>query len=194
MPFNDFFKRLLGRGKKLIRCSATERSARFQASYRNWLQHQTYLSWTGPFFTAYHYEKAGLPTPFQVELLCSDSLKGVVLFYDERIGADNFTFLFELLKDRVQQQGYTLRSGNKLECKEQHIEKLLLVPLPEDVPGTNLCNQRYGNVLLDYMHVHHKPDYIRLVVNTYQDPLFSRPSSFEELLEKVLRPEEERQK
>lgn len=194
MPFNDFFKRLLGRGKKMIRCSARKHSAKFDASYRSWLHHQTYLSWTGPFFTSYHYEMAGLPTPYQVELHCTDNLKGVVFFYDERIGPNNFSFLFELLKDRVLQQGYTLRSGNKLECKEQHIEKLLLVPLPEDVPGTKLCNQRYGNVLLDYMRLKNKPGYIRLMANTYQDPHFSRPLLFEELLEKVLRPGEERQK
>ena len=194
MPFNDFFKRLLGRGKKMMKCSATKRSDRFKATYRSWLHEQTYLSWTGPFFTAYHYEKAGLPTPYQVQLLCSDSLKGVVFFYDEGIGADNFGFLFELLKDRVLQQGYTLRSGNKLESNGQDIEKLLLLPLPEDVPGTKLCNQRYGNVLLDYMKTNNQPEYIRLVVNTYKDPHFSRPSSFEELLEKVLKPQENRQK
>ena len=195
MPFNDFYKRLLGLGKKKPTCSATKRSAKFVAGYKKWVNSQTYLNWTGPFFTSYHYHKANLPTQSRVQLLSGDHLKGVLFFYDPSIGADNFCYFFELLKDRVLEQGYTLHSSNALQVRHERyteqVEKFLLTPPASDLPGTSLCNQLYGNVLLDLVKVNKRPGYIRFAVNWYQDAFFSKPLPFEDLLSSVLRPQEQ---
>jgi hypothetical protein len=148
-----------------------------------------------PFFTAYHYKKADLPAQYRVQVIAEEHLRGAIFFYDPRIGADNFAFFLELLKDRVQQQGYTLHSGNKLQVRHERyteeIEKLVLTPPASDLPGTSLCNQLYGNVLLDYIKVNKRPGFIRFAANSYQDAFFSKPLPFEELLEKTLQPHEQ---
>ncbi|GHA60599.1 hypothetical protein [Pontibacter akesuensis] len=195
MPFNDFFQRLLGLTGKAPTCSQLSRSGKYAADYAVWVEAQEYLQWTGPLFKAYHYQKASLPAPQRVQLIQQENLRGAVFFYDPSIGADNFSFLFDLLKDRVLQCGYTLHSCDKLEVRHERyteqVEKHLLTPPASDIPGTSVCNQLYGNVLIDYIKVNKHPGYIRFVANSYNDAYFSTPLPFEELLEKVLQPWEQ---
>ncbi|AKD04559.1 hypothetical protein PKOR_17490 [Pontibacter korlensis] len=173
-----------------------KRSAKYVATYHKWVEAQTYLNWTAPFYTAYHYKKAGLPCKLRVQLIEVESLRGAVFFYDPSIGAHNFGFFFELLSDRVKQHGYTLHSENELQVRHERyteqVKKLLFTPPASDVPGSSLCNQLYGNVLLDYVQVNNYPGYIRFATNSYQDTFFSKPLPFEELLEKILRPQEKK--
>ncbi|ARS35249.1 hypothetical protein CA264_07245 [Pontibacter actiniarum] len=184
----------MGLGGKMPTCTKLERSAKFKAAYQAWVQAQVYLNWTGPFHKAYHFQKAGISGGLRVQLVQEEHMKGAVFFYDPSIGPANFSFLYDLLKDRLQQHGYTLRSCDKLEVRHERyteqVEKCLLTPPASDLPGTSLCNQLYGNILLDYIKVNKHPGFIRFIANTYNDSYFSTPLPFEELLEKVLQPQE----
>lgn len=196
MSFNGFFKRLLGLKRGETTCTKLERSRQYQAAYAAWVKEQVYLNWTTPFFKAYHYKKADLPSRFRVQVTQDEHVRGAVFFYDPGIGSCNFSYFFDLLKDRVQLQGYTLHSCDKLEVRHdrytEQVEKHVLTPPASDVSGTSLCNQLYGNILLDYIKVNNQPGYIRLVANVYNDPYFSKPLSFDKLLQKVLQPDEVR--
>ncbi|WP_162054767.1 hypothetical protein [Pontibacter pamirensis] len=194
MSFNEIFKRLLGHNTGETTCTRLERSGKHVAAYTTWVKEQVYLNWTGPFFKAYHYRKADLPSQLRVQITQDEYVRGIIFFYDPSIGANNFTYFFDLLKDRVQAQGYTLHSCDKLEVRHERytemVEKHVLTPPAADVSGTSLCNQLYGNILLDYIKVNSQPGYIRFVTNVYNDPYFSKPLPFDELLEKVLQPHE----
>ncbi len=194
MSLNEFFKRLLGQEKGHATCTKLERNGKYEASYKMWEANQLYLNWTSLFYKSYHYLKAGFPAPLRVERIQDTHVRGVIFFYDTSIGPDNFCYLFDLLKDRVKAQGYTLHSCDKLEIRHERyteqIDKHMLTPPASDLPGTSLCNQLYGNVLLDYIKVNKRPGYIRFVANAYNDAYFSRALPFEELLEKVLQPDE----
>lgn len=194
MPLNEIFKRLLGRHRGETTCTRLERSQKHMAAYTTWVKEQVYLNWTGPFFKAYHYKKTDLPSQFRVQLMQDAYTRGVIFFYDPGIGAGNFTYFFDLLKDRVLEQGYTLHSCDKLEVRHERyteqVEKHVLTPPASDITGTSLCNQLYGNILLDYIKVNGQPGYIRFVTNVYNDPYFSKPLPFDELLEKILQPQE----
>ncbi|WP_345160070.1 hypothetical protein [Pontibacter saemangeumensis] len=172
-----------------------KRSGRYEADYQAWLHDRVYLHWTGPFFKSYHYTKANLTGPLRVQLVQDAHVRGAVFFYDPSIGDSNFSFFFDLLKDRVQALGYTLHSCDKLKVRHERyteeVEKHVLTPPASDLPGTSLCNQLYGNVLLDYIKVNSRPGYIRFIANAYNDAYFSKPLPFDELLDKVLQPHEE---
>lgn len=198
MPFNDFFRRLLGFNLAGPTCSELKRSSRFMHAYQAWVNAQVYLNWTIPFYKAYHFQKAHVKGSYRVQLIEEENRHGAVFFYDPAIGARNFLYLFDLLKDRVLQLGYTLHSSDRHEVRHERyteqIEKHFLTPPASDLPGTDICNQLYGNILLDYVQVNHRPGYIRLVANSYADAYFSDPLGFTELLEKMLQPtERERQ-
>lgn len=192
MSLNDFFKRMLGHGTGQATCQKLLRPKKYRAAYQAWMAEEVYLHWTGPLFKSYHYQKATLQGPLRVQLVNESNLNGLIFFYAPQISPTNFTFFFDFLKDRVQDQGYQLHSCDTLEIKHERyteqIEKHLLTPPASDVPGTQICNQQYGNVLLDYIKVNKQPGYIRFVTNAYNDSYFSKPLPFDELLEKVLAP------
>lgn len=194
MPFNEILNRLFGLGRGRPTCTKLKRTGSYMAAFEDWVEAQVYLNWTGPFFKAYHYRKADLPSQLRVQVLQEEHMRGVVFFYDPSIGETNFGYFFDLLKHRVQVLGYNLHSSDKLEIRHKRytelLEKLVLTPPASDLPGTSLCNQLYGNVLLDYTKVNGHPGYIRLATNTYDHPFFSKPLPFEELLESILQPHE----
>ncbi|MEJ8802023.1 hypothetical protein [Pontibacter sp. H249] len=195
MPFNDFFLRLFGFGKAVHACSKIKRSEKYLAAYKNWVKAKVYLNWTGPFFRAYHFQKCSIRShTLRVQLIEETNIKGGIFFYDPSIGPKNFQFLFDYLKECVQQVGYKLHSTNKQQIRhklyKEQIERYILTPPATDIPDTNLCNQLYGNIQLDLVLVNKLPGYIRIVANTYTDPYFSKPLPFTELLEKTLQPNE----
>lgn len=195
MPLNEFFRRLLGHENGIATCTMLKRSGRYEADYQAWLHNRVYLHWTGPFFKSYHYTKANITGPLRVQLVQDAHVRGAVFFYDPSIGDSNFSFFFDLLKDRVKSLGYTLHSCDTLKVRHERyteeVEKHVLTPPASDLPGTSLCNQLYGNVLLDYIKVNSRPGYIRFIANAYNDAYFSKPLPFDELLDKVLQPHEE---
>jgi hypothetical protein len=195
MTFNDFFCRLFGFGNAAHTCSNLRRSNKFMIAYRKWVNTQVYLNWTGPFFKAYHFHKCNIASPnFRVQLIDETSLQGVLLFYDTSIGAQNFAFMFELIKERMLQLGYNLHSSNTRQVRHERykesIERHVLTPPAADIPGSDLCNQLYGNVHVDFVSVNKCPGYIRLAANTYTDSYFSSPLPFMDLLRNVLQPDE----
>jgi hypothetical protein len=196
MPFNEFLNRLLALGRTSPTCSHLKRSEHYKTAFRKWLHAQVYLNWTGHFFKSYHYLKASLPHKYRVSILEEKGYHGVILYFDPEIGAANFSFLFDLLKERVQQQGYMLHSADNHTVRHDRYtetsERYLLTPPASDVPGSDLCNQLYGNVQLDFVKVNKHPGYIRFATNSYTDSYFSKPLPFDMLLEQVLQPHEQK--
>lgn len=196
MPFNEFFHRLFSFGKASHSCCNLHRSESFWSAYKKWVASNAYLGLTKLFFDAYHYQKCRLkPSPFRVQLIEESNVQGAILFYDPNINTQDFSFLFELIKERVQQIGYKqhssdVRKVSHVRYKEQ-IERHVLIPPASDVPGTDLCNQLYGIIHIDSVFVNKLPGYIRFVANTYTDAYFSKPLPFMELLKAVLQPEED---
>ena len=195
MSINDIFYRLLGLGKRLPTCHKLQRSSAQVAAFKEWVNAQVYLNWTAAFFKAYHYQKARLPSQLRVQLVSEEHRQGVILFYSPSIGSKNFKFLFDLLKERVLTIGYTLRSSDKQEVRHprylEEIERHFLMPPASDVPGSDLCNQLYGNVNIELIQINNHPGYIRFTANSYADLYFSKPLPFPDLLEKVLQPHEQ---
>lgn len=195
MSINDIFYRLLGFGKSLPSCRKLQRSSAQITAFKEWVQGQVYLNWTGPFFKAYHYQKAHLPSPLRVQLVAEEHRQGIIMFYSPSIGYTNFKFLFDFLKERVLTQGYTLRSSDVQNVRHaryfEEIERHFLIPPASDVPGTELCNQLYGNINIELVQINKRPGYIRFTANSYADLYFSKPLPFSDLLEQVLQPHEQ---
>ena len=190
MPFNEFLKRLLALENKLPTCRKLKRSASYRAAYKKWVRAQAYLDWTAPLHKAYHYKKAGLPHNCRVQLVEEENRKGFIFFHDPTISADDFSYLFDYLKDRLLELGYCLHSMDELKKSHaryaEQVEKYILMPPAAEVPGSSLCNQLYGNITLDYIKINRHPGYLRLMANSYADAYFSTPLPFTDLLDKLL--------
>ena len=134
---------------------------------------------------------------YRVQLVQEANRQGVIIFHDPAISQQAFTYLFDHLKDQVLLQGYKLKSADKRKIVHQRytqqIETYYLTPLPTDLPGSNICNQLYGNILLEQTFVNKHPGFIRLIADKIPDTFFSEPLPFAELLEQIMQPTEKLQ-
>lgn len=156
-----------------------------------WVKQQVYLNWAGPYFKAYHFQKAGVQGQgLRVQLLSEAGRKGAVFFYDPSIGPGNFRHFFDLLRDRVLALGYHLSTSDRRilphERYTETIEKHFLKPLPNDCTYTGRCVQQFGTVTIDLVSINEQPGFIRFTSNAYQDDIFTPAHSFDELMAATL--------
>ncbi|RIY06212.1 hypothetical protein D0T11_18970 [Hymenobacter rubripertinctus] len=157
---------------------------------QQWLEQQVYLNWAGPYFKAYHYQKAGLPgSPFRVQLARQEGQRGAVFLYDPSIGPGNFQHFFDFIRDRVLALGYQLGAADERATRHERYteatQKYFLKPQPHDCTHTGRCNQRYGNVTVDLVSINGQPGFIRLFNNPFTDSIFTPPGTFDELVDAV---------
>jgi hypothetical protein len=157
---------------------------------QQWLADEVYRNWMGPFFKAYHYQKAGLPgARFRVQLIREAHLHGAVFLYDPSIGPGNFQHLFDYLRDRVLGLGYHLGAADERTTRHESFtestQKYFLKPQPHDCATSGRCDQRFGNVTVDLVRINGQPGFIRLLSNPFSDAIFTPAASFEELMEAV---------
>jgi hypothetical protein len=166
-----------------------ERKPKEENAYHLWAEEKTYLNWAPCIFKSYHFQKCKLKPPFRLQVLQGAHKNGVVLFFDPAIGSENFTLLFEFIKRQCLQTGYTHHLTDQRVIRHERytetIETHHLKPPATDLPGTCLCNQLYGNIMIDLVSINRQPGFIRFYVNTYCDDLFSKPLSFDELMDRV---------
>jgi hypothetical protein len=189
MSLNGFFKRLLGLLHNQPQCYTLQRSDRFQARYKAWLKSAAHTELLANFYKAYHYKKAGVQCSSRVQLIEEHNRNGVILFYTPGIEPATFSYLFDFLKDQALLQGYQLHSADRRKIKHdrytQHTETYSLTPRPLNVPDKEICNQLYGNILIDYTRINSHPGYIRFITDSITDNYFSAPLPFSELLTSV---------
>ncbi|QJX48503.1 hypothetical protein HMJ29_16905 [Hymenobacter taeanensis] len=188
-----FLKKLFSSGSA---ASATDwqplqRSAAEERLRQQWVQEQVYLNWMGPYFKAYHYQKAGLPNAtFRVQLLHEEGRQGALFFYDPSIGPGNFRHLFDFMRDRVVALGYNLSTSDQRSVHHasytETIYKHFLKPQPRDCTQTGRCNQLYGNITIDLVSINGQPGFLRLFSNPFANDIFTPAHSFDEMLAAIL--------
>lgn len=167
-----------------------QRSAAQERVRQQWLAQQVYLNWMGPYFKAYHYQKAGLPSaPFRVQLAREPHRQAAVFLYDPSIGPGNFQHLFDYIRDRVLALGYHLGAADHRTVRHDTFteltQKYFLKPRPNDCTSSGRCNQQYGNVTVDLVSINGQPGFIRLFSNPFTDAIFTPAASFDELIDAV---------
>ena len=162
------------------------------ARHDHWVAQEVYLNWLGPFFKAHHLRKggAGGTRGLRTQELREPGRHGVLLFYHATIGPGNFRHLYELLGERLVGLGYHRACADR--CTRHHAPhtettlKQLFKPDPTDCSQTNLCNQRYGLVTVDFVLLNGEPAFIRLAVNPLLEHGFTSALSFESLAQALL--------
>lgn len=142
---------------------------------------------------AWQLKKDKQPAALQVHLLKTDGSNGIAITYHPKIGTDAFQFFFDHLKEQVLQIGYKLYSSDRRifvrSDYSETIEKHYLKP-PVDLRVENgevqRCDQRYGNIIIEYIQIDDKPSFIRLMGHYYEDQLYLKPLPFDELLREIL--------
>lgn len=139
---------------------------------------------------SYHYPKLGLNPPWHMQFFESAYANGFALSYPSSLGPLGFQHLFDLLRDQVLGMGYRMaNSDRKLADKETHItttEKHYLKPI-QNTPEPPL-NQRYGNVLIELIKEDDTPQYLKVMVTTYNDRRYLSADSFDDFIKVLFTP------
>ena len=159
-------------------------------AYNHWVLQKTYLNWTPNLFKAYHFDKAGIRPDYKLERIQQACKNGVIFSYDDRIGVQNFKFLYEFIKDQVLQLGYRLHCADIRKCQKngfpETIHKYYLTPPPSCLKESSICNQLYGTISVDLILIETQPAFIRIITNSYLSCDFSQALPFDELLNRIL--------
>jgi hypothetical protein len=110
-------------------------------------------------------------------------------FFDDRTGvaAEEFSFILDYFKDRALEEGYSIYSSeNRYQEKSdsvQEMERHYLKPYLD--PSLELpIDQRYGNILLEYVAYNKKPAYLKVMVSCYSDRNYTKALDFSGLVQK----------
>jgi hypothetical protein len=163
------------------------RSEKEKLEYQKWKAEGQAAYWLGELAKAYHFTKLEMSPRFQVHILELPYSNGFAIDYSDEIGKSNFIFLFDYLKEKIMALDYhpsgsdrkMIRKNEVVEMREKHYLK----PKPGNNPEQ--ANQRYGNVLIEWIAFNDKPDRLKLVANIYQDRQFTSAKGFDELIHAI---------
>lgn len=140
---------------------------------------------------AYHLKKQDIISAVEVHLLETQYANGFAVSFNQEFTRENFTYVFDYLKEKGLEQGYKLSQADRRildkEKYEETIEKWYLKPNATD-SDSDIIDQRYGNILIEKIDIDRKPSYIKFMANIYQDRLYTKAKPFSELIDLILNP------
>lgn len=121
---------------------------------------------------------------FKAHLLRTPYANGFALYTHTGNAGNELRLLADLLKDRVKSLGYVSQLAERQEYDRaqyvETVEKNYLKP-PPPTDFTQLFNQLYGNILIQYVLYNQQPAYLKLVASVYSDRLYTTALPYEEL-------------
>ena len=189
--FEDVYNKLFKKQppKQPVVTELLKRSERELAAYAAWESSSARKHLIEDLDRAYHLKRQQIESAMKVHILDSQYANGFAITYNQLFTPANFKFLFDYFKDQVLSMGYKLAQGDRRisdkETYEETIEKWYLKPQTSDFDQEQI-DQRYGNVIIEFVSVNRNPSYMRLMANVYQDRLYAKAEPFEELFNNLV--------
>ncbi|NJO02488.1 MAG: hypothetical protein HC880_13075 [Bacteroidia bacterium] len=167
-----------------------KRSEKYQAAYLNWRQEKKHIPLVQSIAQSYHYRRTNIFTSIQIHLFRSQGAQGFAISYKPSFGAENFRHLLDHFKDRVLELNYRVNLAESAMAEKpsyvEHKEKYYLKPdiSWEEIRDARI-NQRYGNILLEWVEIDNRPSYLKVLVTFYQDHQFSLVWDYDEFVDKL---------
>ncbi len=168
-----------------------QRSIKDQANYKIWLDSSFQKEMIKKISKAYFYKKANISSELQVHLFNAHGANGFAITYHQDFEVKSFQHLLDYFKDLILRLNYRLQIADRQMTDKgsyvETIDKYYLKPyIKEDAMEAKICNQLFGNVLLEHVSIDNKPSYIKILVTTYNDYSFTKALDFDEFTEILL--------
>lgn len=136
---------------------------------------------------SYQLKEKGMVGDPDVHILDTQYSNGFAISYNPSLDKREFQFLFDWLAEKIEALGYNRATSDLIisekptyvESKEKHYLK---PKLSDETP----INQRFGNILIEYITIDDTPSYLKLVANIYSDRMYKKPEKFSKLAEYLL--------
>ena len=176
-----------------------KRSESFKNAYFKWLNEGKYRWLLQKIYQGYEAKKQNKTDDLQIHLLQSTGANGFAVSYSLLMEDKDLQFLLDYFRERVLTMGYKsytseLRIFDRKEYVEA-IEKHYLKPITEKVMPENahyhpsnkeIYDQKYGNIIIEYITIDDKPSFLRLMRHYYSDFLYTPARPFDELVGALL--------
>jgi hypothetical protein len=171
-----------------------KRTESYRNAYFRWVNEGHYRWLTQKIQESYGLKKKNEPSDLQVHILSSSGARGFAVTYSPLMNEKDLQFLFDYLKDKMLNLGYRLyTSDRRIFDQSSYVESIekhyLKPPAPKTFPVENnhpsnkaMFNQVYGNVLIEYISIDEKPNFLRFMTHYYSDFLYTPVLSFDDLL------------
>jgi len=194
MNVNQLISRLFKKADKHLAkipvvSESLERSRKEEWSYAEWLSTGKYRYHLQRIRQAIREKKAGLQPSMEVYLHESSAANG--FFFCQRSGFSKtcLGYLLEYFKDKMLEQPYYL--NNKLRQYEEEPDRVKTTEMYYLKPSLKFqmekpVKQLFGNVHLEFVQFNDEPEYLKVMVTTYNDRNYDQAKSFEEFLDYLL--------
>lgn len=174
-----------------------ERSAADVEAYRTWKNsmRKTRLL-MGLYDRVYHRSAAETSVQFDLHFVESSSTNGFLLMYTPHVmGAKDLQHLFDFLKERVLQQGYsTYMSDVRRRVKNDEVETIerhyLKPRLKANQPDQGI-EQLFGNITIEHTLLDDEPQHLKFIANIYTDHKYTEAGHYNDLLKLLVEPPSE---
>ncbi|MCU0392162.1 MAG: hypothetical protein MUE81_13665 [Thermoflexibacter sp.] len=170
-----------------------KRSEFYRSAYFRWVNDKNYRWLLQKIKESYELKKQGEIADLQVHILNSTGAKGLAITYSPLMNEQDLQFLFDYLKDRLLNLEYRLYTSDRRTFDHtdyvESIEKHYLKPKSDKTHkniSTNakeMFDQRYGNILIEYISIDAKPSFLRFMTQYYSDFLYTPVQPFDDLID-----------
>ncbi|GAB4466917.1 MAG: hypothetical protein OHK0057_06000 [Thermoflexibacter sp.] len=176
-----------------------KRSEAYRKAYFRWVNEKDFRWLTQKIREGYALKKQNEPYDIQVHILNSTGAKGFAVTHSPLMAEKDLQFLFDYLKDKLLNMDYRLYTSDRRTFDHtnhvESIEKHYLKPINTKVQSIEennspqnkaIFDQRYGNILIEYITIDEKPSFLRFMTHYYSDFLYTPVLSFDELFDTLL--------
>ena len=161
------------------------RSPAYLEKYQQWKNSSEASQLIKEVERSFYLKKNQIKGDFELHLFNSPAANGFALSYHPDISEQEFQYLLDYWRDRTMELNYRLANtdrqmrekGSYVQTTEKHYLK---PPISKNKAKTE---QRYGNILLEYVAINQQASYLKLMVTIYSDHLFTKAEPFDELVD-----------
>ncbi len=178
-----------GLAKIPVVSESLERTKKDEWNYCEWLstgKHRIHLQ---RIRQAIREKQAGIEPSMEIYLHESNTANG--FFFCQRSGfsGECLGYMLEYFKDKVLEQPYYL--NNKTRQYEEEPDRIKTTEMYYLKPSLKFQMERpvkqlFGNIHLEFVQFNDKPEYLKVMVTTYNDRNYQEAFSFEEFLDYLL--------
>jgi hypothetical protein len=192
--FDSIYQRLFPKknpqGSRVLHKEVIDRKNRFEKEYGQWLEEGRAARMLKEVENSYYMKRQNLESNLQVHLLSSVYANGFAISYHPDYTGQEYEFLFDYLKNEILSLGYKLSNSDR-QVKEKNdyietIDKHYLKPVFDLTPGTP-SDQKWGNILLEYVKIDDVPSYLKLQVSIYSDSYYTKALDYDSFLNEIFK-------
>ncbi|TAG05754.1 MAG: hypothetical protein EAZ44_03030 [Cytophagia bacterium] len=161
--------------------------------FQQWKKSKERPKILGNIAQSYFLKLKDIKTPFEIHLLNSSGAEGWALLADESLKEDTMICLIEDFKEKLLNTSHyylenSERNWNEKDDFVEITEKYYFKPdIHAQAKEAQICNQQYGNILMEYQKIDTKPMYFKVVANFYNDSMFTKALPFRDLTDYLCR-------